>query len=581
MGCKWETGSFDRIDWPIVSKEEEFCKKPLLCNELRKRIDGNMPEWEHWEIDEPTSIEVSEIMTNRLSPEQTKTLEFANKTPAGMTYLGQMLTHEIVENSDDTKVRSKQTPALNLESIYFAEKDPKIGDAMDGPLFKMDASYLGIDHELTGFDLPRKRCGEALIPELRNDENLIIAQLHGVWLDLHNDSVKYLKQHAYFTGELIDDDEVFKRAKRFVTLIFQKIIVEEYLRYILHPRVYELYFVEKREFVYRHENADSFKLPLEFSHAIFRFGHSMVRQVYSLNNDNDEVLVGSIFNRVGPIEKENLIDWRRFFYFEESETLTQKASVTNLIIASGLKNIVDQAVNEDPDNVEIDPIRKEFADIGLLKFNSKLLDDIQINDLSTFHALGPKGWTEEVPSEARARAVKNIILRDLQASADVPSAGSLIHLLHKWRDQYLYQHLGVSGPEELIQEVSLSQSSSPSRHAPDIKGALGSDVIPLWIFSMHEATLYPYTDAKSSSGRATPQADKDRLGAITSVVIAEAISMSVRKASTNIYQKWDDGENSLSHKLGALADVYAGVCVEFEKLTMSDVLSKNIFKKFN
>lgn len=134
------------------------------------------------QLGEPNRRKIAEAMTvDNLSPGQ---------IPAGFTYLGQFLDHDLtfdksglmegVDISPATLLQSR-SPSLDLDSLYgngpqdsgsakFYEADGlhlKVGTAQGGP---------------AGSDLPRVAAGasvgEAIIPDPRNDENLAVAQTH-------------------------------------------------------------------------------------------------------------------------------------------------------------------------------------------------------------------------------------------------------------------------------------------------------------------------------------------------------------------------------------------------------------------
>src|SRR5438093_4314891 len=131
------------------------------------------------QLGEPNRKKIAEAMTvGNLS---------AGQVPAGFTYLGQFLDHDLtfdksvlMEGVDisPADLEQSRSPSLDLDSLYGAgPQDPgsakfysdglhlKMGDADGGP-------------PTTGFDLPRVGTGtnprEALIPDPRNDENLAV-----------------------------------------------------------------------------------------------------------------------------------------------------------------------------------------------------------------------------------------------------------------------------------------------------------------------------------------------------------------------------------------------------------------------
>jgi hypothetical protein len=127
----------------------------------------------------------------------------------------------------------------------------------------------------------------ALIGDMRNDENIIIAQFHLSFLRFHNKVVDFLTEND--TGWVPD----FEAAKTLTTLHYQWLVVHGYLKEMCDPAVVQ------RILDTRNSHYETFRaayatrnpgrvvgnvIPLEFSVAAFRFGHSMVRNIYDYNN---------------------------------------------------------------------------------------------------------------------------------------------------------------------------------------------------------------------------------------------------------------------------------------------------------
>jgi hypothetical protein len=112
----------------------------------------------------------------------------------------------------------------------------------------------------------------ALIADPRNDENLIISQLHLAFLKFHNKVVEWLDPKPG-----ADLGRVFDEARRLTTLHYQWCIVHDYLGNLLDAEVYrramrDLAGIEPLD-----------RVPMEFAAAVFRFGHSMVSSIYDYN----------------------------------------------------------------------------------------------------------------------------------------------------------------------------------------------------------------------------------------------------------------------------------------------------------
>lgn len=128
----------------------------------------------------------------------------------------------------------------------------------------------------------------ALIGDMRNDENLAIAQFHVSFLRFHNKAVDYLENNE--TGWIAD----FDSAKRLTRLHYQWLAVEGYLKKVCQSDVVQRILDDRAAGFYRfrteyqqrhpgHQMGNA--IPLEFSGAAFRFGHTMVRNVYDFNRN--------------------------------------------------------------------------------------------------------------------------------------------------------------------------------------------------------------------------------------------------------------------------------------------------------
>ena len=122
----------------------------------------------------------------------------------------------------------------------------------------------------------------ALIADARNDENLIVAQLHVAFLRFHNHVVDWVRDNeARGKTWQMSEKAVFERARQLTRWHHQWLVVNEFLKTITMPGIVEEILQEHTKH-YRHCHHDLF-MPLEFSVAAFRFGHTMVRGAYDHN----------------------------------------------------------------------------------------------------------------------------------------------------------------------------------------------------------------------------------------------------------------------------------------------------------
>ncbi|WP_416305964.1 peroxidase family protein [Neptunicella sp. SCSIO 80796] len=255
----------------------------------------------------------------------TSPIESTHKYVAGYTYLGQLIAHDIVPKTRPSYFDRMTTPSLNLDSIY--------GDLSDQTIyFLFDNEGRFQPNSSNSYDLYRGRANEALIPDPRNDENVIVAQLHRLWQQVHNWVIEdFVAPHCRDIKARIHE------AKSIVTALFHLVVIEDFLFETLEPETYNCYFSDWHEYILQFTHPLT-AIPLEFSHAAFRFGHSMTRARYILNQDNTDNpvhLLSLIRQRnSGSISNEHKIDWTNFFGAD-----AQEAAKIDLQITSGMDSI--------------------------------------------------------------------------------------------------------------------------------------------------------------------------------------------------------------------------------------------------
>ena len=228
---------------------------------------------------------------------------------AGYTFLGQFIDHDLTRDTtpmplqqiDPRGLKNFDTPMFDLGSVYG------LGPTADPQLYDpARPGYLRVDEHDGLFDLPRADDGTAYLGDPRNDENLVIAQLHVAFLRFHN--------------QLRDEGLSFDQARRITTWHFQWLLVKEFLPRICGQRVVDALFALGTKVPwYRPKNTLRPMMPIEFSVAAYRFGHSMVRPEYEMNDahtfpifsvpgDPRDDLRGS-----RPIASGQRADWTYFF----------------------------------------------------------------------------------------------------------------------------------------------------------------------------------------------------------------------------------------------------------------------------
>ena len=247
--------------------------------------------------------------------------------PAGYTYLGQFIDHDIsfdptplAQRAPKDPVVNLRTPRLDLDSLYGAgpKDQPFLYDWKESrlPGIRLLVGRNGFD---AVEDLPRNQQGRALIGDARNDANAIVSQLHLLFIRFHNAVVDHLARQG--TAK----DELFKQAQQIVRWHYQWIVVHEFLQKVVgaeiadsvlspgdartHPTVHREFYLP----------TDAPFIPFEFSGATFRFGHSMVRPEYGIKrlpDDGEPVYPTAILPDLGGLtwlQEAQVIDWERFF----------------------------------------------------------------------------------------------------------------------------------------------------------------------------------------------------------------------------------------------------------------------------
>jgi hypothetical protein len=248
---------------------------------------------------------------------------------AGYTYLGQFIDHDLTldltplesATPDVERMVNARTPVLDLDNVY--------GGGPNVSPFLYAKGHLGAERFLIGKtrddptlaeDLPRNTEGTALTGDPRQDENLILAQLHVAFLKLHNAIVADPALLNSFPGYRRSGDTDFAVARRIVIWHYQWIVRHDYL-----PRIIDPITAEKLPDLAQatHDNPPQISnLPIEFSVGAFRFGHSMVRDVYQtgVNGRHNRIRLldllvqtGSMGGASPALPAEWVVDWKHFF----------------------------------------------------------------------------------------------------------------------------------------------------------------------------------------------------------------------------------------------------------------------------
>ena len=231
--------------------------------------------------------------------------------PAGYVYFGQFVDHDMTldktplgnQLQDPMAMRNYDTPWFDLGSIY--------GKGIQGSPTLYDPArpgYLRLWHHDGLVDLPRDDVGAAHLGDPRNDENLIVAQLHTVFIRLHN--------------KFMDQGMSYAQARRQTRWHYQWLIVNDYLprivgRDVVNGLIRREGTIKYTGTLYRPTHPENPYMPIEYSGAAYRYGHSMIRAEYEMQDGHTVPIFGpdgfEDLRGNRPIPANLWCDWNYFF----------------------------------------------------------------------------------------------------------------------------------------------------------------------------------------------------------------------------------------------------------------------------
>ena len=260
---------------------------------------------------------------------------------AAYTYFGQFIMHDLT--FDDTPFRSAgaqepeettnlRTPRLDLDSMYGDGPFSRAHQHLyDGIKFRIGQAT---NHNKQPFDVPILRGFPALVDE-RNCENVILRQIHAMFLLFHNVVV------ARFAGSTGDKWQLFEKAQKIVRWHFQWLVRTDFLDKVCDPIVYDSIIAHGQRVT--HWPPGRFSIPVEFSQAAARFGHSMVRSEYQLKENGDDIELGSLFGGVRrpvALDDTKAVEWAHFVNPRQAA-----AEAINTSLVSPFRDLPDDAID--------------------------------------------------------------------------------------------------------------------------------------------------------------------------------------------------------------------------------------------
>lgn len=462
----------------IVTKTVDLNNFDFMFPDLQNDPDNLLPESS---ATRDNLVRLGETMRDVIGNDQASDSDI----PAVFTYLGQFIDHDITLEAGSATAEDLVKPTLVPLSVDQIRQDLKntrtatldLDSVYDPPAVQNGAEMeLGKVTALNGGgppvmrppgkddqnDLKRKERSadpaidrEALIGDPRNDENTIVAQLHTAFLRAHNAIVKQGK--------------TFEEARRLLRQHYQHIVINDFLKTIADGKIVNkvLKFGNKAY----DAMAEPFFMPLEFSVAAFRFGHTMVRSDYEFNLN---------FN-------------------SSDEPGTIKASLNFLFVFTALSGQLGE--NDTlPDNWIIE--WENFIDSGkrnrARRLDTQLVEPLF--DLKNFDGTG-------LPSEIRSLAVRNLLRGYLLRMPTGQAVAKALNVKPLKPAEIEQVAASVTGPDGGEKQVDVVRDSGFLTRTP------------LWYYILAEA-------AARGKGQ--------RLGPVGSTILAEVLIGLVRRSDDSI-----------------------------------------------
>lgn len=241
--------------------------------------------------------------------------------PAGMIFFGQFVDHDITLDASTTfdsvvdnpgEIANVRTPTLDLDCVYG------LGPEAQPYLYSQTGAFAGAKL-LTGADNPgqaglrdsdllRSPNGRAMIGDPRNDENRVISQLQLAIIRFHNLVCDTLHAEEGYEGS-----ELYEHARQQTTWHYQWAVVNDLLLDICGKPVVDKILGCGRA----HYCGGVPFIPIEFSVAAYRFGHSMIPMKVQVQKGKSALeLFGAILGRgfEALTDPKGVVDWHELLF---------------------------------------------------------------------------------------------------------------------------------------------------------------------------------------------------------------------------------------------------------------------------
>ena len=300
-------------------------------------------------------------------------VNFSN-IPAGYTYFGQFIDHDLTldvtplsqVDVDPDKIHNFRTPRMDLDCIYGRgpSDQPYLYEHKGNSSKQTFTGKMLVGDRIEGtnfFDLPRNSQARAIIGDKRNDENAFVAQMHLAFILAHNKLVDL----AAATEKNADGMVLFNQARQTLCWLYQWIVWNDFLALVTQEKVHSeaLKLSDDGQWKLGLENVYNWKdepfMPVEFSVAAYRFGHSLVRNKYQTNSSKAagvNVFI-PLFDGTGgnddlrgfrALSDRRCVQWDWFLEMNSSEgEFPQRARKINTVLSNSLSKLPGES--SDPD----------------------------------------------------------------------------------------------------------------------------------------------------------------------------------------------------------------------------------------
>jgi len=256
----------------------------------------------------------------------------------GQVFFGQFVDHDITLDASTTfdsvidnpgEIANVRTPTLDLDCIYGLGPEAAPYLFVQGGAFGGAKLLTGADNPgqagLAEHDLLRAPNGRAIIGDPRNDENRIISQIQLAIIRFHN-----LVCDTLNSEEGLEGHDLYEAARRTTTWHYQWALVNDFLTAMCGQPVVERILGCGRQ----HFCSGVPFIPVEFSVAAYRFGHSMIPMKIQTRKGGSKfelfgTVLGSGFDPVS--DPQAVVDWHELLFTPQNRKVERTQKLDTLL----------------------------------------------------------------------------------------------------------------------------------------------------------------------------------------------------------------------------------------------------------